>query len=226
MHEKNQLKGSSFKSSQNPKKLAFLLHGYGDNSENFIPLAQYLSDSKTSINFFAPNAPSSIPQYPLGRQWFDLYPNGINFNEAGQKEKEILKQDCLLSLNLIKDYIDDLCSKYKLSYQDCFILGFSQGAMMAFELGKHINQIFAGCVLLSGRILPTKKYKKIPFIKTPIMILHGDQDTVLDPKYFKEACNILKNNDFIFESHLMKGEVHTVSPKTLQIVKNFIKKNL
>ena len=72
MLKKNPLKGSSFKASENPKKLVFLLHGYGDNSKNFIPLAQYLSDSKTSINFFAPNAPSSIPQYPLGRQWFDL----------------------------------------------------------------------------------------------------------------------------------------------------------
>ena len=226
MNNKTPLNGSYLESSANPEKLVFLLHGYGDNAENFIPLATHLHDPELNVNFYVPNAPSSLPQYPIGRQWFDLYPNGINFNEAGPEEKEILKQDCLSSLNLIKDYINNLCIKYKLTDKDCFIIGFSQGAMMAFEFGKYVNNTFAGCVLLSGRIMPTKKYKKIPFIKTPIIIIHGDQDSVLDPKYFKEACNILKNNDFIFESHLIKGEAHTISPKMLHIVKNFIKKNL
>ena len=210
----------------NPKKLVFLLHGYGDNAENFIPLATHLHNPELNINFYAPNAPSSIPQYPIGRQWFDLYPNGINFNEAGPEEKEILKQDCLSSLNLLKNYIDILCRKHKLTYKDCFIIGFSQGAMMSFELGKYINQIFAGCVLLSGRILPSENHNKSPFIKTPMMITHGDQDTVLEPKYFDEACNILSNEGFIFESSLIKGEAHTISLKMLQLVQNFIKKNV
>ena len=109
------LYGPCFELSGNPKNLVFLLHGYGDNAENFIPLASHLYDPELNVNFYAPNAPSSIPQYPIGRQWFDLYPNGINFNEAGPAEKEILKQDCLSSLNLIKNYINNLCIKYKLT---------------------------------------------------------------------------------------------------------------
>ena len=58
------------------------------------------------------------------------------------------------------------------------------------------------------------------------MITHGDQDTVLDPKYFDEACNILSNEGFIFESSLIKGEAHTISLKMFQLVQNFIKKNV
>ena len=226
MNRKKILTGPSFEVKNNPEKFVFLLHGYGDNGENFISLSENLYVSSSNISFFAPNAPSSVPQYPIGRQWFDIYPNGINFNEAGPKEKEILKQDCLASLNLLKNYIDALCLKHHLTYKDCFIIGFSQGAMMAFELGKYINQIFAGCVLLSGRILPSKNHNKSPFIKTPIIIAHGDQDSVINPKYFDEACNILNKEGFLFESSLLKGEPHTISSEMLHLVQNFLKKNV
>ena len=226
MNNKTPLNGPCFESTGNPKKLVFLLHGYGDNAENFFPLATHLYDPELNINFYAPNAPSFIPQYPIGRQWFDLYPNGINFTEAGPTEKEILKQDCLSSLNLIKDYINNLCIKHKLTLKDCFIIGFSQGAMMAFEFGKYVNNALAGCVLLSGRILPSEDHEKRYFIETPVLIVHGDQDTVLEPKYFEEACEILKNHDFLFDSYLMKNEGHTISPDTLKLTKNFIKKHM
>ena len=91
MNNKNLLKGPSFEPNDNPRKLVFLFHGYGDNGENFISLAKNLNNPKININFFAPNAPTIVSQYPLGRQWFELYPNGIHFNEAGPKEKEMFK---------------------------------------------------------------------------------------------------------------------------------------
>ena len=97
---------------------------------------------------------------------------------------------------------------------------------MAFEFGKYINNTFAGCVLLSGRILPSEDHEKKNFIKTPILIAHGDQDTVLEPKYFEEANKILNNYGFLFDSYLMKNEEHTVSAETLNLTKNFIKKHM
>tara|TARA_Y100000590_G_scaffold26442_1_gene29775 strand:+ start:432 stop:1106 length:675 start_codon:yes stop_codon:yes gene_type:complete len=220
------LKGPSFELSNNPDKLVFLLHGYGDSGENFIPLAQSLYDSECNINFYAPNAPAPVPQYPSGKQWFELYPNGINFNDAGPKEKKLLKQDCVSSLKLIRNYIINLCLKYNLTLHDCFIIGFSQGAMMSFEFGKFVNEHLAGCILLSGRILPSENHDKKNFNKTPILIIHGDQDEVLVPKYFFEACDILKNHNFSFESHLIKNEGHTISKEILNLSKEFIKKNM
>ena len=82
------LEGPSFLPNKKPKKLIFLLHGYGDNAENFIHLSENLNDHQFQANFYAPNAPTIVPQYPLGRQWFEVYPNGIHISEAGPKEKE------------------------------------------------------------------------------------------------------------------------------------------
>ena len=226
MDSKKPLNGPSFEPSKNPEKLAILLHGYGDNAENFFSIAHDFYDPSINVNFFVPNAPSVVPQYPTGRQWFDIYPNGITMIEAGPREKEILEQDCLSSLNLLKNYIDALCLKHQLTYKDCFIIGFSQGAIMTFELGKHIDSVFSGCVLLSGRILPSKKKKIESFIKTPVLIIHGDQDSVLEPKYFHEAYQILLNQGFLFESHLLKGDEHRISADAVKLVKDFLKKNV
>ena len=97
---------------------------------------------------------------------------------------------------------------------------------MTFEFGKYINNTFAGCVLLSGRILPSENHEKKYFNKTPILIVHGDQDTVLEPKYFEEACKILVNHGFLFDSYLIKNEGHTVSDETMKLTKNFLKKHM
>ena len=62
------------------------------------------------------------------------------------------------------NYIKNLCLKYQLTFKDCYIIGFSQGAMMTFEFGKYTNNIFAGCVLLSGRILSFEENEKKNFV--------------------------------------------------------------
>ena len=218
------LDGSSIVFIKKPKKLIFLLHGYGDNAENFIPIATYLNDNNLEANFYAPNAPFAVSQYPLGRQWFNPYPNGIHYNEVGPIEKATMQQECEASIKQLEIYINSKCLEHSLSYKDCFLIGFSQGAMIAYELGKFLGEIFTGCVMLSGRILSLQKIDDNLFIKTPLMIVHGDCDDLVVPKYSIEAYQIAKSSGFTVEKHLMKGEGHTISTKTLQLVQNFIKK--
>jgi phospholipase/carboxylesterase len=224
MDKNNKLKGPSYLFNKKPKKLIFLFHGYGDNAENFIPLAIYLNDKKLKINFFAPNATFIVPEYPLGRQWFNPYPNGTHYDEVGPEEKATMQNECENSTKQLKEYINNLCALNNLSLKDCFIIGFSQGAMIAYELGKYLSDTLAGCVMLSGRILSSTKLEKNLFISTPLMIIHGSNDEVVDSKYFKEACKIAKSNGFSFEHYLIEGGVHTISSEVLHLVKNFIKK--
>ena len=35
-----------------------------------------------------------------------------------------------------------------------------------------------------------------------------------------------KENNFLFEKHLLKGDSHTISPKAINLLQKFIKKNL
>ncbi len=226
MTNKTTLRDLIIESKEKTKKLVVLFHGYGDNAENFSSLVGEINSGLKDFSFFIPNAPSSLPNYPTGRQWFDLYPNGINFNQAGPQEKEIMKKDIVRSMNLIEEYINKICLKFNLSKKDCLLIGFSQGAMIAYEYGKYIDQIFGGCILLSGRILPSKNHITKNFVKTPLMVVHGDQDNILEPKYFFETCKILDNYGYQYEKYLNQDETHTISLKTINLIKKFIKKKL
>ena len=222
----NKLEVLSYLNKENPKKIAILLHGYGDQANNFISLAKSLKDKSLEINYYAPNAPFAVPQHPLGRQWFNPYPNGIHYNEVGKNEKEIMKQEIEESIKQLYSYIKQLLSKKNLLHQDLFLIGFSQGAMIAYELGNYINKQLAGCVMLSGRILSKNNFTNKLFSKTSLLILHGDSDDIVSPKYFAESCKIAKLNKLSFESHLLHNEGHNISLEMLQITQKFLKKNM
>jgi len=119
-----------------------------------------------------------------------------------------------------------ILSKYKLKFSDCFVVGFSQGGMMTFELGNYSEEQLGGLAILSGRIMTNEPPTNLKFLKTPLFISHGDNDDVLNIDNFYSSCNYLKENNFHFEKHLLEGDSHTISPKAINLLQKFKKKNL
>ena len=117
----NKLDDHSLLLCKQPKKLIFFLHGYGDNAENFISLATYLNNNNLEVNYFAPNAPFTVSQNPLGRQWFNPYPNGVHYNEIGPEEKTIMQNEINESIKKLGEYINNICLLNNLSPNDCFL---------------------------------------------------------------------------------------------------------
>ena len=226
MNSNEILSGHSVLPHDNPKKLIFMLHGYGDSAENFIHIASPLDKMDLKANYIAFDAPSIIPNYSLGRQWFNLYPNGIYIADAGPKEIKIIQSEILRVNQILENTIKQAMSKYDLSYKDCFLLGFSQGGMMTFEFGNYSFNSLGGLAILSGRIMREDIIINQSLIKTPIFISHGDRDDVLPIKVYDRACNFLKKNKILFESHKLEGDVHTISPNAINLLQKFIKKNL
>ena len=220
------LTGPSFSPHIKPKKLIFMLHGYGDTAENFINLANAMNDSEYGANFIALNAPTIIPNYPHGHQWFDLYPNGIYIADAGPTEINKIYLDILLTLKLIENTINKIKNLYKLSYKDCFLLGFSQGGMMTFEFGNYFENYLAGIAILSGRVMPKDDHINPYLLQTPIFISHGKLDKVIPLKTYKESCEYLKKNKFNFDSFVLNEDDHTISINTINLLKKFLKKTM
>ena len=220
------LNGPSFCPTEKPTKLIFLLHGYGDNGDNFIHIAGNFNHEELNANYFALNAPNLIANYPTGREWFNLYPNNIYISDAGPEEIKIIRSEIRISTKKIFNTINIIKNKYKLKFSDCFVTGFSQGGMMTFELGNYLEEQLGGLAILSGRIMTNEPPTNLKFLKTPLFISHGDNDDVLNIDNFYSSCNYLKENNFLFEKHLLKGDSHTISPKAINLLQKFIKKNL
>ena len=226
MHEANILTGPSFLTHEKPKKLFFMLHGYGDTADNFIHIAGALDQPDWQANYFALNAPFLIPNYSMGRQWFELYPNGVYISEAGPNEIKIIRSQVKIAVQKIEQTITKQKNKYNLSFRDCFLLGFSQGGIITFEFGNFFQDQLAGLAVISGRIMEQGKITNQNVLQTPIFISHGDQDDVLPIKNFFKSCEYLEKNKCIFEKHLLAGDTHTISPKAIDFLQKFIKKNL
>ena len=226
MNKNEILTGPALLTYDNPKKIIFMLHGFGDSAENFIHIANFLDQPELEANYFALNAPSIISEYSLGRQWFDLYPNGIYIANAGIDEIKIIQSDILTTSKLLENTVNQIMSSYKLTYKDCLMLGFSQGAMMTFEFGNYFKNSLGGLAIMSGRIISEDDITNQSLLKTPIFISHGDKDEVLPINMFENSCNFLKKNKLIYESYKLYGDTHTISPKAIKLLQKFIKKNL
>ena len=78
--------------------------------------------------------------------------------------------------------------------------------------------------MMSGRILSAQNLANNLFVKTPLLIIHGDKDETVNPKYYTEACQSANSSHFIVENYLIKEEGHTISSEMLKLVQNFIEK--
>ena len=222
----NILTGPSISKHDNPSKLMIMLHGYGDNAANFIHLAEPLDLDDWGMNYLALNAPTIIPGNPMGYQWFNLYINGVYISEAGPKEYSVINKVVADNVLKINNTISLVLKNMKLEMKDCFVIGFSQGGIMAFELGQSLSKKLGGIGIISSRIINKNEKPNTFFQQTPIFISHGGQDDVLPISNFNQSLNILNNGNFNFESHLIEKDTHTISPVTIKLLQNFIKKNI
>ena len=222
----NLLKGPSISKHDKPRKLMVMLHGYGDNAANFMHLAHPIDKDEWEMHYISLNAPSVIPGNMMGYQWFDLYPGGVYISEAGPKEYEVVNKEIESSVLKLKETIYFYLEKLQLDQKDCFLMGFSQGGIITFELARSMEKIFAGIGILSGRIIEKNEKLNPNLLKTPIFISHGSKDDVIPISKFEKSIEYLKNNNCTFESHIMNGDTHTISPNTINLFQKFIKKNI
>ena len=222
----NILSGPAISKHDNPSKVMIMLHGYGDNAANFVHLAEPLDLDEWGMHYVALNAPSIMPGNPMGYQWFDLYINGIYISDAGPKEYSVVNNIIKNNVSKINNTISLILENLKLEMKDCFVMGFSQGGIMAFELGRSIKSQLAGVGIISSRIIKKDDTPNSIFQKTPIFISHGAQDDVLPISNFNQSINILKKDNYNFESHLIEKDTHTMSPDTIKLFQDFIKKNI
>jgi len=146
-------------SSQTATHRIILIHGWGADADDLLTLGKEITD-KINFDFevISLRAPGLHPS-GQGRQWYGLYPH--DWNEA---EAEVNKL-----LVTLKNFDTD-----KIPLRKTILLGFSQGAAMAIDVGFKLNLgLIVSC---SGYPHPTW----FPEAKwSPLIISHGLLDDVV-----------------------------------------------
>jgi phospholipase/carboxylesterase len=188
--------------------LVVLVHGYGADGQDLIGLANHWRELLPTVAFAAPNAPSRIPGGP-GYQWFPI--SRIDPHEM-QKGVEVAGP-------VLDEYLDAELKRLGLGPEKLALAGFSQGTMLSLHLGLRRAVKPAAIVGFSGLLpAPPPAAEDIP----PILLTHGDSDTVIPPQAMFLAASQLGLAGAAVQWHLARGMGHGIDPEGLMMAGLFL----
>jgi phospholipase/carboxylesterase len=201
------------RSGGRPKQLVVLLHGYGADGEDLIGLGEPLGAVMPDALFAAPNAPTVCAQNPFGYEWFPL-----DF----QRMAESVEAGVPSAGGDIVAYIEDLWSRTGLGASETFLVGFSQGAMIALHTGLALPDPLLGIVSFSGALVPPSGFGSDGVPKPPVCLVHGDVDGVVDPAFTGHAAEALSAAGYDVSLHISRGLAHGIAPDGLDFAARFM----
>ncbi len=196
--------------------LVIFLHGFGSNEEDLFGIKDALPSTWTYLSARAP-----MPVDPQGYRWFTKTPGDGDYNGE--------TADLQRSAALIEDFVGKATAKYHTHSDRVFLVGFSQGAIMSYEVGLRKPALVRGIAALSGSVLPVLKAELKPsesLGKLAIFIGHGTLDQALPYASATQANEVLVGLGLTPEFHGYPGMPHTVSETEVQDLKAWLAKSL
>lgn len=187
-------------------KLLVVLHGRGDSLEGFTWLPDDLG--LPELNYLFLNAPD--PYFGIGYSWYDLPPNqgpGV-----------------VRSRGLLFGVLDALLEQgWKSS--EIVLFGFSQGCLMAIDVGLRYPHRLGGVCGVSGYVMfPERAAEEMqPHAKEMAwLVTHGDRDDVLPIGPTAEQVALLKAIGLPIAWHVFR-KAHTIDPAhELPLIRDWI----
>ncbi len=195
------------------KKAVVLLHGYGSDGNDLISLAQYWRAEMADALFVAPNAPDRCDINPMGFQWFPLAADRINSRMAGVETAR----------PVIKEFLEALWKQTGLGAADTLLVGFSQGGMMALDVGLRLDEALLGIVSFSGGLIGVETIEKEIQSKPPVCFIHGKADDVVPFQMSEAGHEALVRLGVKSALHLEPGVAHTISMEGLGFALAFMR---
>lgn len=183
------------------------LHGWTGTEYSMVPVAKSMK---------VPNAKWYIPRAPYnassgkGYTWFSGSP------ETGWKSKKTFN----LMDKIFNQIINDGFFPNKI-----ILLGFSMGASLAIRYGLTLDVILKGIIPIAGMVRDTEELldsSSIESKQTPILMIHGKKDSVVDYHNSINLAKILKNNGYTSHVEIVESG-HIISIPTSRLVRSFIK---
>lgn len=199
--------------TQKPPVL-IILHGFGSDENDFIDLAKSVDGRFIKFTLRGPN-----PVHEGAYCWYRLnfLPNGnftYNYEEVKASRTKVLA------------FISEACKVYGLDSSRVFVMGFSQGAILSYDLALFAPTKIKGILPLSGRLMEESKSHK-PGLKElaglKVFVAHGTKDERIKYLESEKAVEFLKAKKIVpeFKTYDMG---HSVSLEESQDIKFFLTK--
>src|SRR5262249_42475841 len=164
--------------------LLVLLHGFGANENDLLPMAARL-DGRLAVA--SPRAPYQI------REGSYSWMNGNN--DPGELDR---------ARQTVLDCIEQVVGETGADRSRVYLAGFSQGAMLTLAIALTEPQKIAGAAVLSGRLAAAVRDHYAPADQLkgfPILVTHGTEDPQIPVRSARDTRNALKPLGVALEYH-------------------------
>ncbi len=198
------------------KGLVVFLHGYGADGNDLIELGRHFARDLPDIAFVAPHATEPCAMSPGGRQWFPL-----TMRDPAEVPRGVARAAPVLDAFLSQEL-----GRMRLPASALALVGFSQGTMMALDVGLARRPAIAAIVGFSGLLARPDTLAAAPRPSPPVVLVHGDQDDVLPVEYLPMACEALAAAEIPVEWHIAPGLSHGIDESGLAIAASVLRRSL
>ena len=166
--------------------------------------------------FICPNGHEPCLINPSGFQWFDLTKDDPNY----------ILEESVKAEKILNKFINEVKREYKLENNKISLSGFSQGCMMSINLGLTSEEDYNCIIGFSGKIIDKKDLKLRIRSSTKTLLIHGDSDQVVSPKFMLEAKDFFIRSGVEIETYLVKNCDHHIPVEASSKALNYLlKKN-
>ncbi|GGD60049.1 alpha/beta hydrolase [Lacimicrobium alkaliphilum] len=206
-----------------PDALVVWLHGLGDSGNGFAPIVPELKlPSSLSVRFLFPHAPVRPVTINNGmemRAWYDI--KSLDFENRADSE------GVMASAALVKALIEEEIEKGMPS-ERIILAGFSQGGVIAYQLGLRFEQKLGGILALSTylsqpELLEEQRHSANQ--NTDILIAHGLYDEVIPCALGKAAFERIQALEYPVQWRDYPMQ-HNVCMEEIQEVSQWLQKRL
>ncbi len=186
------------------KKLVVLLHGYGADGSDLMPLADAIGEALPDVAFALPHGPAPCGGAPFGREWFPIsFTDPSEFDRGADAARDLLER-----------FIAGELAHHGLRDGDLALLGFSQGAMMALHVGLRRPAAPALVLGYSG-LLPAPGRVAAETVRPAphVVLVHGEFDDIVPPQAMLDAYNTLTAAGVPVDMHGRPGLGHGIDPE-------------
>lgn len=194
----------------------------------------YSPSKNIYLHYLSVNAPQPC-ETGYGYQWFsmkneylyqfdgvDSYNNYNNYNITN------IRSAMENNFNLLSDFIDRQSERLDIPYENIFLLGFSQGAMVALFSGLRLAKTIGGIVSFSG-VLPDSIETLKPDLKQHqhALLIHGTDDDVVPYKLFIYTKNLLDNfatttTSIDLQAHSIENLAHSINAEAVDLAVKWV----
>lgn len=201
------------KSSSKKNKLLLLIHGYGSDENDLFSFANEFPDNFLVISI------RGVYSLPFGGfAWYSI--------DFMNNEKFTNTEEAKLSVEKIHHFLEDFSKEFDFDYNDIWLCGFSQGAIISYALGLQFPKNYKKLLCLSGYFeqkIIAKNIDNNDFSQTRFYISHGTEDVVIPIEWARKSNEILKDRNLnISYNEYYSG--HGINPENYRDLMLFVDK--